>query len=384
LELASWIARTCAARYEHRLRGSHARLARSLSGVDFISFIRETQWITDTPEVVTEIRRELRAAWQAQLGERLTDERALELEPDDLRGVLARLDPCDPDGPWLPAADCHALNVLVAAASAEAFAGGHYTLILDKLHKGVPMWIHPAALPFCPDPAAALAAFESWAREPVLQLVDPATSYHRSNLNLPVVGKLWEATLPRGAARAPAGRVIPCSELEVVEEHGRLFVCSHDRRIRAGFFQVRWPFLQHKLLSIPVHPENPELDHTFRATMGRWVLARETWRFDTAPLTRRWDRANPMIAIAAWQAEHAIPDCVFVKVPGQLKSIALDLRSVLSADLLRSLAATGDELRVTERVPDPDHCWLPDRGGAGHAAELRFTALRRDPEGSKE
>jgi hypothetical protein len=380
LELASWIVRTCADRYEQELLPIQTRLARNLNSVDFITFIRETQWITETHEVVSAIRRDLRRAWEAQLGDRLADDRPVELVPGDFRGVLERLAPCDDGGPWLPAADCHALNVLGAAASAEAFAAGQYELILDKLYKGVPMWIHPAALPFCPDPAAALAAFETWSREPILQLVDSAASYHRSNLNLPIVGKLWEATIPNGASRCPGDRVIPCSQLEVVQERGRLYICSHDGRIQSGFFMVRWPFLQQKLLSIPVHPENPELDHTFRATMGRWILAREQWRFDAEHLIRRWDRTDPMISIAAWQAEHGIPDRVFVKVPGQLKSVALDLRSVLHGDLLRSLVARNDELLVTEMLPAPERCWLEDRRGAGYVSELRFTALRREKE----
>jgi hypothetical protein len=378
LDLSSWVVRACADRYEQKLLPVHARLARSLSGVDFITFIRETQWITDTPEVVTAIRRDLRRAWEEQLGDRLVDDGPLDLVPEDFLGVLARLEPCDDGGPWLPAADCHALSALGAATSADAFAAGHYELVLDKLYKGVPMWIHPAALPFCPDPAEALAAFDSWSREPILQLVDPATSYHRSNLNLPIAGNLWEVTLPNAAPRCPGDRVVPCSELEVIQERGRLYVCSHDRRIQSGFFAVRWPFLQQKLLAIPVHPENPDLDHAFRVTMRRWLLAREHWRFDTEDLLRQWDRTGPMTSIAAWQAEHGIPDRVFVKVPEQRKSIALDLRSVLHGDLLRSLAATSDEIRVTEMVPEPDRCWLADRAGAGYVSELRFTMLRRD------
>jgi hypothetical protein len=379
LDLASWVVRACAERYEQKLLPMHARLARNLSSVDFITFVRETQWITETHEVVTQLRRELRRAWEAELGDRLADDRPLSLAPDDFRGVLARLEreaPAGGDGPWLPAADCHALNVLGAAASADAFARGEYELVLDKLYKGVPMWIHPAALPFCPDPAAALEALEAWAQEPILQLVDSAASYHRSNLNLPIVGALWEATIPNGASRSPADRVIPCSQLEVVLSRGRLHVRSHDGRIQAGFFLVRWPFLQQKLLGVPIHPENPELDHTFRATMGRWILAREQWRFDAEPLARRWDRKCPASAIAAWRAEHGIPDRVLVKVPGQPKSVALDLRSVLHGDLLRALVARSDELRVTEMLPAPDRAWLADRRGQGYVSELRFSMLR--------
>jgi hypothetical protein len=112
--------------------------------------------------------------------------------------------------------------------------------------------------------------------------------------------------------------------------------------------------------------------------MRRWILAREHWRFDTEDLLRRWDRTSPIVSIAAWQADHGIPDRVFVKVPAQRKSIALDLRSVLQGDLLRSLAATSDEIRVTEMAPQPDRCWLADRAGAGYVSELRFTVLRRD------
>jgi hypothetical protein len=378
LELSSWIVRACAERYEQKLLPAHARLARSLAGVDFVTFIRETQWITDTPEVTTGLRRELRRAWEAQLGDRLSEDRPLELTPEDFRGVLERLDPGDGGRWWLPAAGCHAATVLAAAPSAEAFAAEDYQLVLDKLYKGVPMGIHPAALPFCPEPAALLSEFASWSREPILQLVDPVASYHRSNLNLPVIDALWEVALPNTAPRSASDRVIPCSELEVVQAGGRLYICSHDRRIQSAFFTVRWPFLQQKLLAIPVHPENPELDHTFRVTMGRWVLAREQWRFNSEALIRRWDRASPMVSIAAWQAEHGIPDRVFVKVPRERKSVAIDLRSVLHGDLLRSLAAANEEMRVTEMLPAPDRCWLVDRAGASYVSELRFTMLRRD------
>jgi hypothetical protein len=377
LDLASWIARTCADRYEQRLLPLHARLARKLATVDFITFIREAQWITDTTEVVDEVRRDLRRAWERQLGDRLGDDGPVELEPDDFRGVLDGLEPCEARG-WLPAADCHALSVLAGAASPAAFAAGDYELVLDKLYKGVPMWIHPAALPFCPAPAEEIAAFEAWSREPILQLVDPASSYHRSNLNLPVAATLWEVALPNTAPRSPPERVVPCSQLEVIQDGGRLYACSHDRRIQSGLFTVRWPFLQHKLLGIPVHPENPEPAHAFPVRMRRWLLARESWRFATDDLLRRWDRARPMSSTAAWQAEHGIPDRVFAKLPAERKSVALDLRSVLCCDLLRALAATGDELRVTEMVPAPERCWLADGFGAGHVAELRFTVLRHD------
>ena len=242
------------------------------------------------------------------------------------------------------------------------------------------MWIHPAALPFCPAPDEEIAAFEAWSREPILQLVDPVSSYHRSNLNLPVARTLWEVSLPNTAPRCPPERVVPCSQLEVVQDGGRLWVCSHDRRIQSGLFMVRWPFLQQKLLGIPIHPEISEPAHAFPVRMGRWLLARESWRFATDELIPRWDRARPIAGIAAWQAEHGIPDRVFVKVPGERKSVAFDLRSVLCCDLLRALAVRNDELRVTEMVPAPGRCWLPDRTGAGHVSELRFTVLRHDQE----
>jgi hypothetical protein len=390
LDLASWIVHACAARYEQKLLPIHARLARNLHGVDFMTFVRETKWITDTPEVVSATRSDLDAAWSRQLGSRLAGDRPLVLTPEDFRGVIAQLavygsaddgsgDPADP-ADWLPAADCHALSVLGAAGSASAFAAGHYELVLDKLYKGVPMWIHPAPLAFCPDRAATLTAFEAWCRAPILQFVDPASSSHRSNLNLPVVDALWEATIPHAAPRGPADRVVPCGELEVVQERGRLYVCSHDRRIRAGLFAVRWPFLQHKLLELSVVPALTGHSCTPRVTMGRWILSRAQWRFAAEPLARQWDRARAMIAVAAWQAEHGIPDRVFVKVAGQAKSVALDLRSVLQCDLLRALVARNPELRVTEMMPAPAQCWLADRHAVRMVSELRFTALRRRKE----
>ena len=376
-DLASWVVHVAAARFERKLLPIHARLARNLNAVDFVTFVRETQWINEAPDVGNSVLADLQDVWQEVLGDRLTATEPLELSPDDFRQVTASLGRGGA-GPWLPAADVHSACVHVASTSTDAIAAGDYQLVLDKLYKGVPMLVHPAALPFCPDREDVTASFRSWTRTPIVQLVDTPGSYHRSNLNLPDVPELKEVALPGAPSRLPPERVIRCSELEVVAEDDGLVVASHDGTVRAPYFMIRWPFLQRKLLDIPLHPVVGGA-HSPRITMGRWLLAREQWRLDGEELVRRWGRETPLVAITRWRRELGIPDHVFVRTAAQPKSIALDLRSVLHAELLRRVVARAahrnDEVRITAMMPAPDRCWLTDAAGARYVCELRFTAL---------
>lgn len=376
-ELGSWVVREAAARFERKLLPIHAKLARNLNAVDFVTFVRETQWINEAPDVGNSVLADLADVWQETLRDRLTTDGPLELRPDDVRRVVASLGQ-GASGTWLPAADCHSACVHVASESAKAVAAGDYALVLDKLYKGVPMLVHPAAMPFCPDRDDVVRVFRQWTRSPIVQLVDTPGSYHRSNINVPDIPELREVALPGASSRLSPERVIRCSELEVVAEDDGLLVCSHDGTIRAPYFMIRWPFLQRKLLDIPLHPVAGG-SHTSRITMGRWILAREQWRFEGEDLMKRWGSEPPFAAITAWRSEHAMPDQVFVRTAAQPKSIALDLRSVLHAELLHRLAARAahrnDELRITEMLPAPDRCWLADAAGARYVCELRFTAL---------
>lgn len=366
-EVGSWIARACAAEYEKKLLPIYRRLASGLDSVDFIRFVRETAWVTDPPEVQTRVRGVIADAWQRRIGDRSADA-AVEITEDDVRAVLAELPPVAP-APWLPAADVHTASVLLGAADPAALERGDYRLVLGKLYKGVPLFAHAAARPFCPDPAGVDRALSQWLREPLLQLVDPPSGYHRSNLNLPDVAGIYEALTPDAWSRFPAERTLATGQLEVTEDGGHLHVRTRDGRLQVGLMSVRWSFLQGKLLAVSPLPL-AEAQTAPRITMGKWVLARRRWTVPTEGLVRR----SSLPAVREWQAEQGIPDLVFVRSPEEPKSVFIDLRSALYAELLVALARRVPSLALTEMAPTPDEAWLQS-GSDRYLCELRLTAL---------
>ncbi len=375
LDLASWIARASANDYERKLLPVYRRLAAGLDSVDFIRFVRETKWVTDPPEVQARVRGQIVEAWQQRLGDRLPLNNTIELEPDDFRAVVASLPPTT-TGPWVPAGDIHSISVLIAAASSQALQRDDYQLVLGKLYKGVPMLIHPAARPFCPDPAAIDAELTRWLRQPLMQLVDPPGGYHRSNLNLPDSPNIYEALTPDAWSRYPAERTLATGELEVTEDDGHLYVRTRDGRLQMGLMSVRWSFLQGKLLGVEPFPflDEPNVP---RITMGRWILARQQWTVPTGPLVTAAGRSESLLGVRDWQHELGLPDLVFVRSPDEPKAIFIDLRSGLYTDVLLAMARRVPSLTISEMAPTPDQAWLSDHNG-NYMCEVRLTAVSQE------
>ncbi len=125
--------------------------------------------------------------------------------------------------------------------------------------------------------------------------------------------------------------------------------------------------------------------HRPRVQAGRLVLARESWRLPLhmlgALLDRRASAARQHAALCRLARDLGWPRHVFYRVAGEPKPIYLDLDSPVYARLfLRTLAAAARRddpvLDVSEMLPAPDQCWLPDAQGARYACEWRLLFVR--------
>ncbi|MBM0260985.1 lantibiotic dehydratase [Micromonospora sp. 4G55] len=121
--------------------------------------------------------------------------------------------------------------------------------------------------------------------------------------------------------------------------------------------------------------------YTPRITLGRLVVARQTWRTTVGesglgPATGERDR---FLAVRRWRARLGLPEQVYVKLGSETKPCFVDLTSPGYANMLcamvRSAAMThgdGVPLVVGEMLPGPDDAWVPDATGRRYLSELRL------------
>jgi hypothetical protein len=140
------------------------------------------------------------------------------------------------------------------------------------------------------------------------------------------------------------------------------------------------------LLGVRSYDPFPPGPQAPRITVGRSVLRRATWRVPPGEVGfwRLGDRAVRRAAAAAWAAENGMPRQVFVLAPPEEKPVYIDFESPVLVDLLARMlrnsaedAVPGRTVRITEMLPTPEDCWLPDAAGNRYTSELRLVCVDR-------
>jgi hypothetical protein len=121
----------------------------------------------------------------------------------------------------------------------------------------------------------------------------------------------------------------------------------------------------------------PAEGHSPRVSIDRLVLAREQWRFapDELEFARIESALERLRHARRWQEKHRIPRFVFVKIPEETKPCYVDFEAPVFVEALARLARQASTVTVTEMLPDPSQCWLPDAQGRRYACELRFAVV---------
>jgi hypothetical protein len=391
LDIARWVTCELPRRYQGRFLDVFRRLSSGLPTVDFVHFVRETQWLAEDGRIERELREEIEAAWRDVLGARWSDDGAaacIEITAADCAEVLARLDADagDPgmDGPERPEEILGATFLspdFLLAGTADEVRAGQGLIVMGELHKAVFLAAQPVAQPFCPARDELLACVQRAVPTPVLSIVDAPQGYQRSDFNWPDLPGFHEILTEGATSRFPPERVIPVGSLEVAEERGNLYVTSRADTLRTWLFSVLSGFLYRKLLA--VDPIELSGRHAPRIVLDQIVVRRRRWQVDTETLAAcraKPDSAALLGAARRFQRRLGMPDRVFVKSPAEVKPIYIDFRSFFLVELLFKLASEAPALSITEMLPDADGLWLGDAQGARYTSEIRMSFFHdREP-----
>jgi hypothetical protein len=125
--------------------------------------------------------------------------------------------------------------------------------------------------------------------------------------------------------------------------------------------------------------------HSPRITVGRLVIARETWRIPTrrCDWVHQLDERSRYLQMRAWVARHGLPRRVFCSAPVEMKPIFVDFTSpTLTTSLAAAIRRTERsdpeaEIVFSEMLPDVEECWLRDAEGERYTSELRMVVTSR-------
>jgi hypothetical protein len=280
----------------------------------------------------------------------------------------------------------HSPDVQVAAPSLEAVNRGEYLLVYGDFHPGGCIMRQAFLATAHPDFDALLAGYERDLPSPRFCLIPPKSMPRITNrimLSLVTPDDVClqasdDALMP---ARFPT---VPITAFHVEGDGPEATAVLDGGSYRCPLLEVFSIFAL--LLGVRGYEPFPPGPHGPRITVGRSVLRRETWRVPAADVDfwRMGDRSQRRAAATAWAAEAGMPRRVFVLAPPEEKPVYIDFESPVLVDILARMlrnsaegAFPGATVRITEMLPSPEDCWLPDAAGNRYTSELRIVCVDR-------
>ncbi|MEV4172102.1 hypothetical protein [Nonomuraea sp. NPDC049709] len=300
----------------------------------------------------------------------------------NLAGLLD--EPAPPAVPVLCSAD-----VMVAAPSLEAYEPGVTPLVLSRLHDAV--LLTPWALQFHEESARCLAQRDTEIRLALSGFTVLNVISRRSDgvppLELP--GPVLELG---GVAADPRRRRIGLDELYVHSDGQRALLYAkgldeplllhnggHDPAQHTALHPALHTAL-HTALALPRIglPRLHDLARVPRLTWDNVVMSGRRWRVGRSSFEALGQAAGDrelLLAMARLREIHDLPVAFFASSARGHEPVYVDTRAPALLEGLARLAATADEVAVTEVPAGPDECWLRE-GEQRFAAELRCVYLR--------
>ena len=283
--------------------------------------------------------------------------------------------------PGWPGARFQAPDVMRAATAVDdpdAF------YVLGELHAADRSLLRQVFVDQHPDPARLRAAAAHDQPEPELRPVMRTEGLLARTRVLADAPWAFDIECDSVASPQPPGRVLRSGALWVQQRDDGLHIVDRERGLDFPLSAFLGP--QAGALSSGEFRLYAPAAHRPRRTAGRLVVAREAWQLPLAPLAAELGAASPN-AVDAYAAvrraahRHGWPRRLFYRLAGEPKPLYLDLDSPVFVSLflrlLTAAARRGDPvLDVSEMLPGPDRCWLPDAHGARHASEWRLLCVR--------
>jgi hypothetical protein len=344
LQVSRWFTFQIARRFARRLA--------ALKTNDFAELWQQADALFVRPTHVTQTARELSQRWEKLWGT------SRQLDPQDARVEKLFAAPC----PGWPGARHHAPDLMWAAESAKQLLRGEGTPVLSELHPGVNPFTTLSVLALCPDRRVLekewALDFEEAGISPV-----PFEDFARSSQDARLAKEHFhlEEGGPFDSDR-PAKQRIRLADLKLVRAGGRMFAQHGKRRFDLlAVFERRI-----KLQAAAAFSLAQPGAHVARRLLGRLLVQRETWRFDSVAVPEDLD---------AWREEHRMPERVFVRVPTEVKPIYVDFKAPVLVENLKHMLNGAPSFSVQEMFPGPGELWLSDAEDKRYVAELRTLAV---------
>ena len=270
----------------------------------------------------------------------------------------------------------HSPDIQLCATDAEALQRGDYLAVLGELHAARPTL--DFFIPWHPEPGRLWGQLDALLGADRMRPLYPA-DWPRNT------GRVALAPGPSGTrvgfAPAPppaSGTWLPAMSVRLERQDGALVAVAPDGR--------SWPLVEvvgewlslHALDAFKLPAAG---GHQPRITVGRLVVARQTWRttIDETGLVAATTPRDRYLAVRRWRATRGLPDRVFVKLDTETKPTYADLTCpqhvAALCGLVRAARRDGGgevAVTVTEMLPDADRAWLPDAAGRTYLSELRL------------
>ena len=286
--------------------------------------------------------------------------------------------------PWRTAIH-HSPDIMIAAQDPDAVARGDFLLVLGELHLAVNCLDNRFFVEHHDDPGRLLAAAEADFHGERIYAALPKSSPYVSSRVWPPVALLssqytyWSWSGDPSSVDPP-GPVLAGAGLTVGRRDGVLRVTDARTGAEYALLEVLGEILSTAVINafrpFAAAPHNP------RITVGRLVIARESWTFAAADTSWAYakDEAARYAAARRWRARWGLPERVFAVLPVERKPIAVDFGSlalvnILAKDIRRTAEAGAPTFTVSEMLPDLGQLWLPDRDGRKYASEFRLVAV---------
>jgi hypothetical protein len=393
LQSATWLANTVAQRYQAMcLQVLDRHAGRTGGSMPLLHLLTTTMPEvvllssgTAEPEAVKAVVDDLQRRWQRVL-DLPSDGRAHRHHHVSAEAIAQRVAREFATGPAMwSGAHWHSPDIFIAADGPEAVARDDFDFVLGELHCAsntleyqvfaaqhpAPQRLRDAAIRVGLDQRVCAVPRNDW----------PLTT---SRLSRPALLMLPNYTYlcvgAESVAPPPGATILPAVDL-LAQRRGDQIVVHHRRGgDEYEFLEV----IGELLTALVVNAFRPLRSARYRPriSIGRLVIGRESWAF--AAKKTAWafvnDEQQRFVQARRWRAAHGITERGFVRVPTELKPVAVDFRSLPLVNLLAKLIRKSAEAKkpaftIGEMLPDIDRLWLHDSAGARYTTELRFVAV---------
>jgi len=374
LAISQWLTWQTAEAYEKCFRQEWSDGSRRLDTVWF-DVLRLV--FGNGPKPMDDVQAEFRRRWQQLVSELHASASGYTFDPGEFADAVQRLFPSPGPG-WAKAA-MHSPDLQLVSHSRDGVRNGDYHVVLSEIHVSLAT-ITGAVYEWSLGEGDPVSAFLGSQIAPSVVPVFPDSWPRNTGRTTPIDPMPGDLRFAFADVHGVPQDTIAMTAVEVGVADGKTFAELPDG--------TRLPFLEFFsfFLSIAVVDAWKSISdgpHTPRISVGRFTIARQTWRVDIAgQFGEQVGEFESYRAVDRWRRSLGCPDRVYVKLPSEVKPFYLDFNSpILVLSFLVALRAAlakpnaSSELTLSEALPEPEQAWVLDGEGSTYFGEVRMVVI---------